>query len=246
MDDNTKNNLNNENESGQTNESNPNSESDQNNQAEELKQGAKETFNQTKEAIKNMDVKAEAKATQNFLLNFVKNPIDVLTNEVNTGSTSLNLAIVLNAIWIIAAGIMQFRTFWNVRNNQWSNVGFLSVIQAALAPLIGVLVMSVILLVLNKGTKKSLTDIIKIVTITRIPRIIASVITILNILSNQAWRITAPISSFANAISLILLFFAIKALYNEESNSRMFKNFIIVYGLYVLARFVFSFFNFSI
>jgi len=232
MDENAQNNINNEN--------------GQNDQAEELKQGAKDTFNQTKEAIKNMDVKAEAKATQSFVLGFIKNPVEILADEVRTGSTSLNLAIVLNAIWIIAAGIMQFRTFWNLRNNQWSDVGFLSVIQAALAPLIGVVVMSVILFVLNKGAKKSLIDIIKIVTITRIPRIIASVITILNILSNQAWRITSPISSFANAISLILLFFAIKALYNEESDSKMLRNFVIVYGLYVLARFMFSFFNFSI
>lgn len=202
---------------------------------DELKQGAKATYNETKEALKNINLKDEAKATEGFLKEFLKNPFNGVVQAAGSKG-NLTLAIVLNAIWMAAVGIVQIRNFI-----RWNHVGFLSIIQVMLAPLIGIIVMAAIITVVNKNNNKNLTDILSIVTITRIPVIVASVLWLLTILSVEAVRILAPIASFASGVSILLLYVAMRTMSKEQNESKYFMIFVTAYCFYFAASFILSF-----
>jgi len=208
---------------------------------EDIKKGAQDAFNETKEVFKNLDVKSEAKATEGFLKDFIKNPLDAVNTSVSGGSKNFTLAVILVAIWIAAAFIIQFVQF--VRFN---HVGFLSIIQAIVGPALSIIVLSGIVMVFNKDTNKSITDLITIITITRIPIIAVTVLNILSVISIQFFRLTSPVSTFASVISTILLYFAVKKTLGEENDSKFFITFAKIYGLFVVLRFLLTFLEIGI
>lgn len=208
---------------------------------EELKQGAKDAFNDTKEALKNIDFKAEAKATEGFLKEFLKNPFNGVIQAVRTKGNDLTLALMLNLIWLLTVGVIQLQNFI-----RWNHIGFLSVIQAAIAPLVGVIVMAILILAVNKNKNKNLTDVISVVTITRIPRIFAAVISLTTMLSVEAFRITVPITAFASGLSIVLLYVAMREMSTEAEESKLFMIFAKAYALYFVARFALSFVGITI
>ena len=74
--------------------------------AEELKNETKETINQVKENLKNVNVKEEAKATKGFVKEMLKNPLDKINEIANDNSNGLfKTAIVLVIIWTVVATV---------------------------------------------------------------------------------------------------------------------------------------------
>lgn len=207
---------------------------------EELKSGAKDTLDETKEVLKNLDVKTEAKATENFLKEFIKQPLDAVLQVANSGKKHLSLALVLVLISTAAAIIQRISQIfsWNLR---WTFSNIFSIPRAAIAPVLGLLVISVIVIILKENNKKSLADIITVVTIAHIPNVIASVISLLTVISSQASRITTPISGLASVLSIVLLYFSLKTVSGEENDSKFFMTFFKIYGLFVVVRFILSF-----
>lgn len=208
---------------------------DNKNNIDELKQGAKETYGETKEALKNMNFEDELKATEGFLKEFLKNPFNGVVQAAEKRG-NLILAIVLTIFWMFASGMARFINFF-----RWSHVSFFSIFQMMFAPLIGIIVMSAIILVFNKNKNKNLTDILSIVVVTRIPLIVATILSLLTIFSSEATRLTSPISAFANGISILLLYVAMRTMSEEKDEGKYFMIFLVAYGVYFVARFIISF-----
>lgn len=208
---------------------------------EQLKNETSATVNQTKEALKNLDVKKEVEETQGFLKDFLKDPVTHVKRAADKPEL-FGMAIFLNLILIVASLIPVIANIL-----RWTHHGrnfiqqFWHIVSSAISPTVSIIIFAVLIMAFNKKNEKSLTSLITAVTIARIPSIIAAVITILTILSSEMFRITTRISSFASVLSIILLFFATKRIFDEQDESKFFISFAKIYGIYFIARFILSF-----
>ena len=208
---------------------------------EELKNEASNTVNQVKDTIKNVDIKKDSIETKGFITELFKNPLEKLKEIVEKDNGQyFKYAIIILVIWVAAeliARCFAVGTIW-----RWSGLGtsLMSIIRATIAPVISVLVMSVIVLMMNKNNKKPLTTIITAVTTANIPVVAASIVSLLTIFSTSASTITSPFAILCNTISTILMYFALKTIYGEEKNSDFVKKFVMVEALYYVAYIIFS------
>ena len=208
---------------------------------EELKNEASNTVNQVKDTIKNVDIKKDSIETKGFITELFKNPLEKLKEIVEKDNGQyLKYAIIILVIWVAAELIARCFTVGSIW--RWSGLGtsLMSIIRATIAPVISVLVMSVIVLMMNKNNKKPLTTIITAVTTANIPVVAASIVSLLTIFSTSASTITSPFAILCNTISTILMYFALKTIYGEEKNSDFVKKFVVVETIYYLAYIIFS------
>lgn len=208
---------------------------------EELKNEASNTVNQVKDTIKNVDIKKDSIETKGFITELFKNPLEKLKEIVEKDNGQyLKYAIIILVIWVAAELIARCFAVGSIW--RWSGLGtsLMSIIRATIAPVISVLVMSVIVLMMNKNNKKSLTTIIAAVTTANIPVALASVVSLLTIFSSSVSTITSPFASLCNTISIVLMYFTLKAIFGEEKNSDFIKKFVIVEAIYYVAYIIFS------
>lgn len=207
---------------------------------EELKNETVDTVKQVKETIKNVNVKEEAKATKGFVMEMIKNPLEKI-NEIANDSVNKHFktAIVLVIIWAVAAllNVISFKYF------TWSYFGetLLSYVKTILAPVLVVVIMSLIIYVMNKKSKKSLITVLTTIVTVKLPVIAAKVISLLTIISSNVSPITSRISSLCSVISTVLLYFAIRDLYGEDDEKVVLKNFVIIESIYLVASLIISF-----
>lgn len=208
---------------------------------EELKNEASNTVNQVKDTIKNVDIKKDSIETKGFITELFKNPLEKLKEIVEKDNGQyLKYVIIILVIWVAAELIARCFAVGSIW--RWSGLGtsLMSIIRATIAPIISVLVMSVIVLMMNKNNKKSLTTIIAAVTTANIPVALASVVSLLTIFSSSVSTITSPFASLCNTISIVLMYFTLKAIFGEEKNSDFIKKFVIVEAIYYVAYIIFS------
>ena len=210
---------------------------------EELKNETVDTVKQVKETMKNVNVKEEAKATKGFVVEMFKAPLEKIKEIANDSTNKyLKTAIVLLIVWAVAilVSALDFEIFDYFT---WSYLGklLISYVKAVLAPVLMAIVMSVILFVMNKKSKKSLTTVLSTVTATQVPVIFAEVIGLLTLIGSGIIKITSRISSLASIISTVLMYFAIRELYNEEDEKQVFNTFVIIQAIYVVVSLVISY-----
>lgn len=218
---------------------------------ENLKNETSSTIDQVRETIKKVNLKEDTEETKGFLLEFFKNPINKIKDIANADNTYFKTAIVLLIIWTAAELIQNLYYVIDLSSiANFFRYGFfdsiLSIIMATISPVLGIVVFSLIVLVMNKERKKSLSSIIAAVTLAKIPTILAAVLNILVIISSQVSRITGPITSLCYVISTVLLYFGIKELYLKEDDNSFIKTFITIEAIYFVARFILSFMKISI
>lgn len=210
---------------------------------EELKNETVDTVKQVKESMKNVNVKEEAQATKGFVVEMFKNPLAKIKEIANDSSNKyFKTAIILLIVWV-ATTLISVIDFGIFDYFTWKYFGqlLLAYVKALFAPILMVVAMSVILFLMNKKSKKSLTVLISTLTATRIPIIFADVIGLLTIISSSIVKITSKISSLASLISTVLMYFAIRELYGEEDEKQAFKNFVIIEAIYIVVSLVISY-----
>ena len=204
---------------------------------DDLKNETADTVRQVRENMKNVNVKEEAQAAKGFIGEMIKNPLGKI-NEIANDSTSkyFKTAIILVIVWMVVAllGSISFKYF------SFRTLGstLLSYIKTILAPLLKVVVMSVIIFLFNKKSKKSLITIITTVVTVDLPIIIAKVISLLTLISFKISDIILKISSLAGIISIAFLYFAIKYLCDEEDDASTFNKFVLIEAIYIVVAFV--------
>lgn len=210
---------------------------------EEIKSEAKETAQKIKESMKNTNIKEEATATKGFIKEMFSNPIKKIHEVANDNSGKyFKTSLILLIIWIVAELIDSTHStiYYYGFTRVFSNI--LTVLKAILAPAIGILVYSIIVLMLNKN-KKPLTTVIATVTITKIPVIIANIAWLLTIISSGISTVTSPFISFCSAVSVVLGFFGFKQLFSEESSEKFIKTYVLIQGIYYVCYIVIKLFG---
>ncbi len=218
---------------------------EQNVNTEEIKKETVETMNQVKETIKNVDIKNDAKAATGFIGSMFKDPFGTMKQIVNDNTNKhFKTAIIFVIVWMavelidsLFGGYYRYNRFsFNLALKQ-----ILTIIKAVVAPVLGIVVLSGTVYFMNKENKKSMITNITAIVTAKIPVIAASVVGLLTLISSQASQITVPFSAFCRVISIVLTYFATKTIFGEEQNSKFFKKFVLIEGIFYIAYFVISF-----
>lgn len=212
---------------------------------QEIKEETFKTAKEVKETIKNVDIKKDAKATTGFITEMIKKPLERLKEIAEDKEhKDFKYAIVLAIVWIIVSAILHIATRYHSIDNFFAynfTNHFLTLLKAMVAPILGIIVMSIIVFTINKNNKKSFITVLTSITAARIPVIVADIIGILYLISSSISRLLTPFSAFCSAISIVFTFFAIKALCEEENNTKFLKTFIIIEAIYYVAYLIISY-----
>lgn len=213
---------------------------EQNVNTEEIKKETVETVNQVKETIKNVDIKNDAKEATGFVTSMFKDPFGTIKQIVNDNTNKhFKTAIIFVAIWTIALFVKALSyKYWSF-NAMFRNI--LSLVKTIIAPALSVVVLSGIVYVMNKENKKSMITTMTAVVMAKIPVIISLVVGLLTIFSSRISILTSPFSTLCSIISVVLTYFTLKTLFNEEQNSKFFKTFVMVEAIYFVADILISF-----
>lgn len=212
--------------------------------SEEIKEEATNTVNQVKDTIKKVDIKKDSAETKGFITDMFKDPLRTMQKIVDQNASKyLTYSIIIVAVWVLAKLIYKACSLSSIWGWRFSNIGsnILSILLTGIAPIVSILVMSLIVFLLNSKNKKQLTTIITVVTTASLPLAIASVVRLLGIFGTKVSTITSPFSSLCGVISTILMYFGIKSIFGTEKNSEFIKKFVLIEGIYYIAYIVLSF-----
>ena len=209
---------------------------------EELKNETVNTVNEVKETIKNVNFKKDTVETTNFVKELFTNPLGKIKEIVADDSNKyLKFAIIILAAWVIAIVVKALFSYSGLWKYTSSFKNLLSIIKGAAAPILGVLVTSVIILMFSKENKKKLTTIITAVTTAQIPLAIADILRLLLIISSSMSKLLTPVTGFCSVISMILVYFTAKSIIGTEKDSDFLKKFILIEACYYVVYFVLTF-----
>ena len=204
--------------------------------AENLKKETVETAKKVKESVKSTKIKEETKATKGLVKEMFKNPLEKIKEVADNNSGKyFKTALFLIILWTIVVLIgSTYSTiyYWGF-SKVFSNI--LNVLKRILAPAVGILVYSVIVLILNKNNKKSLTTIISTITVTQLPLILSTVVSLLTIISSKISIITTPFASLCSTVAIVLGYFGIKNLMGIEGNKEFIKKYVLIQAIYYVA-----------
>lgn len=211
---------------------------------EELKTEATNTVNQVKDTIKKVDIKKDSIETKGFVVDIFKDPLGKIQEIVSKDTSKyLTYAIIILAIWVIAVVVGKCFTYSHIFKYTKIGSAIKEIILTGIAPIVSVLVMSIIAFVMNRKNKKQLTTIMTVVMVASLPLAIAAVISLLTVISSKVSLVTTPFARLCNVTSIVLMYFALKALFNEEKNSDFIKKFVLVEIIYYACYIVLSLIN---
>lgn len=208
---------------------------------EEIKSETVNTVNEVKETIKKVDVKKDTLETKGFIKELFTDPLGKLKSiSEDKENKFFKNALIVVIVWMIAILIRQiFGT-----TSLWKYYGFknfLNIILSTIAPAVGIIVMSIIVMIMNKENKKSLTQLITCITTARMPLAIAAVINLLTIINSSISAFTTPFTRLCGVISVVLTYFVTKNIFAETENSKFIKKFVIIEAFYYIAYFVLTY-----
>ena len=195
---------------------------------EQLKNETKETVNQVKSSIKNVNFKQDAEETKGFVKEMFSNPFEAVRRVATEEENVFKKVIFLMIIFIAASVISQIISL--IKYGRLANVGsnIMDLIVSVLNPILYILVPAVIILIFNKQNKKSLITIISTVVVAGIPTICNEVINIIERILPGISIITSPITTVLSAIALILTYFGIKDLLAKGDHKDSIKKYAII------------------
>lgn len=209
-------------------------------QTEQLKNETKDTVNQVKDTIKNVDFKKDTEETKGFLKEMLANPFATIKKIASGEENILKKAVMIMIVFILAEVIYKIISL--IKYGKYSGLGdnLLGLVAAFLNPIFYIVVPAIVILMMNKTNKKSLITVICTLIATRIPVVINSVIDIVEALISGITIISSPISSALSAVSMVLMYFGMRSLFEEE-NETFVKKFVIIeliasFILVILAR----------
>lgn len=208
--------------------------------SEEIKEETKNTVNDVKETIKNVNIKDDAKKTTNFVTSMFSKPLETLKSVANDGKNkNLKHALILAIIWLVTILLKSlFGAHWSWR---YFGLSLRSILQSLLAPVIGIISMGLVIYFMQKGEKKSLTTIFTTITIAATPHILVTVLSLLSLFSSNFNAVFSPLSLFATAITIVYMYFAMKLLIGNEENSKFIKKYTIIQLIYFIIYFALTF-----
>lgn len=220
--------------------------------AEDVKKETSETVNQVKDAIKNTDFKKDSKEAKGFFFSFFKNPLGEIKKAASSADNKyVKIAIIILVVWLallLVSNILSiattylFGTFGNFAyffQNLFHNI--FNLIKTLVAPVITILVLSGLVYGFKKVKNRSFLIIVSSILIAKIPVVVSNAFNLLILLNSHFSKIASTFAGFCNVLSIILLFFTIGNLLEEDKNDSYFWKFGLIMGIFYIVKFVFSY-----
>lgn len=210
---------------------------------DELKKEASDTVGKVKDTIRDLKIKDETMNARNFMKDMVKDPISK-TSEISKDEDNkfLKTSLFMVIVWMLAKLLYSTLAY-----SKFSSFGrnILSIIKSTISPLCIVLTLTLIIFVLNKKHKKSLTTVLSTVVTVYMPMVVASLVNLLYLIDYQMVKVTTPVTTLATFITVVLSYFAMKDIFEEETELESFKKFVLVEVIYFAVAIVISFLGIS-
>lgn len=217
--------------------------------ADEIKNQTVNTAKQVKETIKNVNIKEETKVATDTLVNMYKDPIGTVEAVAEDKENKFfKTALFLIIVWAISNLLQRFFYGMKMKGIYKKDLGYvfeeyifkLKTIWAILIPAIIIIAYSIIVYVLNKNNKKQIPEVASVVSVAFLPTILGNIITLIEYLSSKINQITTPVVSILNVVTIILLYFGLKKVFNENDDKKFIKTFVVITALYAVVTFVFN------
>ena len=196
---------------------------------EELKNETKDTVNQVKEVFSNGDLKEKTTETTHFLKTAFSDPFEAIEEIANEKNEVFPKTVILVALFVIISFVSQLISLIRSGGHYSFGSNFTSFISSITSPIIYILVPSVVVFLFNTKNRRKITTIISTITTCYIPTICATLVTLLRNLMPDLRIITNPIATTARALSIILLYFGIKNILDENDDKHYMRKFAIIY-----------------
>lgn len=197
---------------------------------EELKNQTKDTVNQVKETIKNVDFKKDANATKGFILEMIQKPFTTIKDVITEKENRFANAVILMICLMVVSGLgyiidIAFSKYLDL------DFKFLTFVTEVISPLLYVLAFTIAVVLFGGKDKKSITTILSGVTIAYTPRILSMLTSIIYSIVNI--RIVGYIDGIVlktvDFLSLSLLFIAIKGLITpDEDEDKSYRKIVVI------------------
>lgn len=220
--------------------------------AEDVKKETTETVNQVKDAIKNADLKKDSKEAKGFFFFFFKNPLGEIKKATSSADNKyIKIAIIIFVVWLailLVSNILSiattylfgtFGSFAYFFQNLFHNI--FNLVKTLIAPVITILVLSGLVYGFKKVKNRSFLTIVSSILIAKIPVVISNVFNLLVLVNSHFSKIASTFAGFCNILSIILLFFTIGNLLEEDKNDSYFWKFGLIIGIFYIVKFVFSY-----
>lgn len=196
---------------------------------EELKNETKDTVNQVKEVFSNGDLKEKTTETTHFLKTAFSDPFEAIEEIANEKNEVFPKTVILIALFVIISFVSQLISLIRSGGHYSFGSNFTSFISSITSPIIYILVPSAVVFLFNTKNRRKITTIISTITTCYIPTICATLVTLLRNLMPDLRIITNPIATTARALSVILLYFGIKNILDENDDKHYMRKFAIIY-----------------
>ena len=208
---------------------------------EDLKNETRETVNQVKETIKNVDLKNDAEATKGFVKEMFSNQIEAVKRAANGEEGIFKKAIIIMLVYMISTAVYQI--LYSIRYNGITSIlkSIVNIITGTLNPLIGIILLSVVVYLMIKKDDKSLVNVISTMVVAAVPMVLDSILDIIRFVVHSATIVTLftnPLATMLSAVSIVLTYFGVKELLGVEEEKESIKKFAVAKVIVAVLMFV--------
>jgi len=205
-----------------------------------------EAVSQIKNVVKNVNIKEETANAKGFFTDMFSNPIGAIRSIPASGGKHLNIALVVVAIWVVASFINALFSTFFVRLFGWNFANFLQqiarVVTSTISPIFIVLALSAATYLFFKDKIGKFMPLVITIAIASAPQAIATVLRIITLLIPGSFAVVGSINALLYLISIVLVYFGIKA-FSDEGDESFFKKFVLIQCVYFAARIVLNAFG---
>ncbi len=198
---------------------------------EDLKNETKDTVNQVKETIKNVDFKKDAEATKGFVKEMFSNPIEAVKRASSGEEGILKKVIIIVLLHIVV--MCAYKIIEVIRDYGITQILFHldKIIWYSTKPLVSIILFSLIIYIMNKNNKKTLTAIASTMVVATIPLVMFDLLELIRMVTHGVSAVaifTNSLSTMFFGIYIIIAYFGMKEIFGITEENKAIKKFSLV------------------
>lgn len=198
---------------------------------EDLKNETKDTVNKVKETIKNVDLKKDAEATKGFVKEMFSNPIEAVKRASSGEEGILKKVIIIVLLHIVV--MCAYKIIEVIRDYGITQILFHldKIIWYSTKPLVSIILFSLMIYIMNKNNKKTLTSIVSTMVVATIPLVIFDLLELIRMVTYGVSAVaifTNSLSTMFFGIYIIIAYFGMKEILGITEENKAIKKFSLV------------------
>ena len=198
---------------------------------EDLKNETKDTVNKVKETIKNVDLKKDAEATKGFVKEMFSNPIEAVKRASSGEEGILKKVIIIVLLHIVV--MCAYKIIEVIRDYGITQILFHldKIIWYSTKPLVSIILFSLMIYIMNKNNKKTLTSIVSTMVVATIPLVIFDLLELIRMVTYGVSAVaifTNSLSTMFFGIYIIIAYYGMKEIFGITEENKAIKKFSLV------------------